>query len=331
MSVSCTSARACLAVGLHTAGSGTLLYPLAEAWNGHRWRLLRAPRVPGVLLGVACPRRRACVAVGSHVSRGGRESGPLAATWNGRAWRLRATAKAGLRAGAVSLAGISCTSPRRCVATSGYGGAEPTDTAAVETWNGTRWRLRAVFGQSSLNGVACKTRAACLAVGSTSPASESWEPFAAARAGSAWQPVATPPGDDGNLDTSMSGISCASATWCMAVGSGALIDEWTGSAWTQLTTPGLGQLDGVSCRSRAACVTVGQDGQQQAAAQAWNGTAWQALAPVLPAGQSELAHVACAAAAGCMAVGYYGNPYVRRTLAEWWDGTTWRRLRAPAA
>jgi len=330
VSVSCPSVRRCVAVGFHTIGSGSGLYPLAEAWNGRSWRLLKTPVIHGRLLGIACPRRAACIAVGSRDTQQGIQASPLAATWNGRSWRLRRTARTGSNVDVTDLASISCKSPRRCIAVSGYGGAEPTVSAAVEAWNGRRWRLRAVFGQSSLNGVACRTRARCLAVGSTSPASDSWVPFGAAQVATKWQMVAAPPGDSGDLDTSLSGVSCVTTTLCMAVGEGMLIDRWTGHAWQQLTVPGPGQLAGVSCYSAASCVAVGQDGQSRAAAEAWNGTAWRVLSPVRPGGPSSLAGVRCPRPARCMAVGFYGTPFVRHTLAERWDGTTWRRLKTPA-
>jgi hypothetical protein len=330
-SVSCPGVRRCVAVGFHTIGGGAALYPLAEAWNGRSWRQLKTPAIHGRLLGVSCPGRAYCLAVGSHDTSQGVQASPLAAAWNGRSWRLLKTAHTGRGSGVTDLASISCTSAHRCVAVSGYGEAEPTVSAAVEAWDGRRWRLRAVFGQSSLNGVACRTKASCLAVGSTSPASDSWMPLGVAQRAAGWRMVATPPGDSGNLDTSLSGVSCVTTTLCMTVGAGMLIDQWTGHGWKQLTVPGLGQLAGVSCPSARSCVAAGQDGNAQAAAQAWNGKAWRVLAPVHPRGPSFLASVRCPRPARCMAVGFYGTPFVRRTLAERWDGTTWRRLTTPAA
>jgi hypothetical protein len=330
-SVSCPGARRCVAVGFHTIGGGAALYPLAELWNGRSWRQLKTPAIHGRLLGVSCPGRAYCLAVGSHDTSQGAQASPLAAAWNGRSWRLLKTARTGRGSAVTDLASISCTSAHRCVAVSGYGEAEPTVSAAVEAWDGRRWRLRAVFGQSSLNGVACRTGASCLAVGSTSPASDSWVPLGVARRAARWRMVATPPGDSGNLDTSLSGVSCATTTLCMTVGAGMLIDQWTGHGWKQLTVPGLGQLAGVSCTTARSCVAVGQDGNVQAAAQAWNGKAWRVLAPVHPRGPSFLASVRCPRPARCMAVGFYGTPFIRHTLAERWDGTTWRRLTTPAA
>jgi hypothetical protein len=331
VSVSCPGARHCVAVGYHTVGSGTPLYPLAEAWNGRSWRLLKISAIRAVLLGVVCPRRDRCIAVGSRENSDGIEATPLAATWNGRTWRFRQTAAIPGNFKVINLSAISCTSRRRCIAASGYGGGDPTLSAAVERWNGRRWHLRTVFDQSSLNGVSCLSVITCLAVGSTSPASDSWVPFAAANTTGQWQALPTPPGDTGDLSTSLYGVSCPAVSLCMAVGGGMLIDEWNGSAWNQLTTPGLGQLTGVSCVSTAICVAVGQDGQPQAAAQTWDGTAWRSVPTVHTTAPSSLAGVSCSGPVRCMAVGYRGTPFTRHTLAERWDGTTWRRIKTPAA
>jgi hypothetical protein len=330
-SVSCPSARDCVAVGFHTASSAPTLYPLAERWNGRSWRLLETPVIPAVLLGVACPRLDRCVAVGSRENSDGTEGSPLAATWNGRSWRIRKTAAVPGNFKVTNLSAISCTSRRRCIATSGYGGGDPTLSSAVERWNGRRWHLRTVFGQSSLNGVSCLSVITCLSAGSTSPASDSFVPFAAANTTGQWQALPTPPGDNGDLSTSLSGVSCPAVSLCMAVGSGMLIDQWNGSAWSQLTTPGLGQLAGVSCASTSVCVAAGQDGQSQAAAQVWDGTAWHTVPTVHTTAPSLLSAIWCSGPKRCMAVGYRGTPFTRQTLAERWNGTSWSRIPTPAA
>jgi hypothetical protein len=330
-SVSCAGARHCMAVGFHTVGSAPTLYPLAERWNGHSWRLLDTPVIPATLLGVACPRRDRCVAVGSRQNSDGTEASPLAATWNGRAWRVRKTAAVPSNFRVGNLSAISCTGARRCIATSGYGGGDPTLSSAVERWNGRAWHLRTVFGQSSLNGVSCLSVITCLAVGSTSPASDSFVPFAAANTTGQWQSLPTPPGDAGDLDTNLSSVSCPALSLCMAVGTGMLIDQWNGSAWSQLTTPGLGQLAGVSCASTTVCVAAGQDGQSQAAAQVWDGTAWHTVPTVHTTAPSLLGAVSCSGPRRCMAVGYRGTPFTRHTLAERWNGASWTRIPTPAA
>jgi hypothetical protein len=62
--VSCTSARACSAVG--TAVFAQSEAPLVERWNGSTWSIQPTPPTTSTaaLSGVSCPSRRFCVAVG---------------------------------------------------------------------------------------------------------------------------------------------------------------------------------------------------------------------------------------------------------------------------
>ncbi len=75
----------------------------------------------------------------------------------------------------------------------------------------------------------------------------------------------------GNLsppdDAALTGVACASATTCFAVGqtgsSGSLIEQWDGSRWTDVTgpvRPGATQtlLSGVTCPASRLCFAVGQ-------------------------------------------------------------------------
>src|SRR5579875_2589582 len=73
LGVSCRTASACLAVGAAPAGHGpagpatALAGPLAEWWNGRRWRRLTPVIPPGAqaawLADASCPARPGCVAV----------------------------------------------------------------------------------------------------------------------------------------------------------------------------------------------------------------------------------------------------------------------------
>jgi hypothetical protein len=63
--VSCTSSRACTAVG-ETAFRPGVHQPVVEGWDGTNWSLERAPGAPGSLLGaVSCTSSVNCMAVGS--------------------------------------------------------------------------------------------------------------------------------------------------------------------------------------------------------------------------------------------------------------------------
>src|SRR5436190_1284096 len=84
--VSCTSARACIAVGSYN--NGTTLVALAERWNGTKWSIQHTPKPTGGsnigLRGVSCVSARACMAVGSY--NNGTTSVALAERWNGTKW-----------------------------------------------------------------------------------------------------------------------------------------------------------------------------------------------------------------------------------------------------
>jgi len=94
-----------------------------------------------------------------------------------------------------------------------------------------------------------------------------------------------PPGGNNRL----SGVSCASATACMATGYNddrgtVLALRWNGKTWASktLTQPhGAGWLYGVSCASARACIAVGayhelnpSFGPELTLAERWNGKSW---------------------------------------------------------
>ncbi len=141
---------------------------------------------------------------------------------------------------------------------------------------------------------------------------------------------------------SASGVSCPSATWCVAVGvaAGASFPQaWLlkkeGSNWSfespfTLPKPSGGSkltLRSVSCSSTTACTAVGSyyvesEGKYKPLVERWNGTSWSLeSAPNPPSGSAEKAMLAvsCASATSCTAVGTANNvPFV-----ESWNGTSW--------
>jgi hypothetical protein len=93
-------------------------------------------------------------------------------------------------------------------------------------------------------------------------------------------------------------------------------------------------LAGVSCISETSCVAVGQGsgaGGSEVLAEGWNGTAWSDQ-PVEASGSSpSLTAVSCVSATFCVAVGGtggLGSP--SSTLAEMWNGATWKVLPSPS-
>lgn len=137
-------------------------------------------------------------------------------------------------------------------------------------------------------------------------------------------------------------VACPGPDACVAVGGqsgGALAEVWNGTAWRIVTVarPKGSQdtfLNGVSCPAVNACVAVGYyyvGINQKVLAEAWNGTAWKILATPDPAGppggrkMTEFTGVSCPHRDACAAVGWYWNTSdAGVTLAERWNGTTWK-------
>jgi hypothetical protein len=135
----------------------------------------------------------------------------------------------------------------------------------------------------------------------------------------------------------LSGVSCASASACTAVGSyltsaagwAALVERWNGTKWSIEQTPKpngeLGGLDSVSCVSARDCTAVGNyftsTELNVALAERWNGTDWST--EPTPISGSALQSVSCASASVCTAVGQYVPLHSSTdgpTLAERWTG-----------
>lgn len=97
---------------------------------------------------------------------------------------------------------------------------------------------------------------------------------------------------------------------------------------------------GVSCAGPASCLAVGwsgpwPDGSRRLLAEAWTGTAWRSLSPARPGNRSSgvngFSAVSCPVPGMCMAVGNYGiGRLAGHTLAERWNGRTWRLLSTPS-
>jgi len=220
-SVSCSSAKACTAVGLFDTRAGRTI-PLAERWNGSRWRIQALPALARdvSLNGVSCASASACTAVGFGV-KGNADAQPLAEGWNGKSWKIQRVPLPPRTPGG-TLSGVSCTSARACTAT-GAGFASNGEPLA-ERWNGSKWAAQKTvappgFQTSSseigLAAVSCSATRACTAVGTFTPGNipaalgEAWH-------GIKWhlQTTAVP---DGSAATLLGGVSCVTPR-CIAVG-----------------------------------------------------------------------------------------------------------------
>jgi hypothetical protein len=357
--VSCTSARACVAVGYYY-DTTRRLRPLAERWNGRNWAIQATPRPAGALasgfFAVSCTSPGACTAAGADAGSGGKTV-TLAQAWNGTRWRVQATPATPNPASifANGLAGVSCASPRACTAVGRYLGFYTVGyRSVVLRWNGARWAVQATPDDigattSDLAAVSCAAPDACTAVGSFDQTPTRVTSLAETWNGTRWQiqPVPSPVGATGSY---LYAVSCTSPRACTATGyytnrSGkalALAATWNGTRWQ--TSPAASPagaagsyLYGVSCTSPRACTATGtyyiSSGEGLALAERWNGRTWRIQATPAPARNrgSYLGGVSCTRARACVAVGtYFDATDGTRPLTEAWNGARWRIQPVPS-
>src|SRR6516162_8086806 len=300
------------------------------------------PVIPtGQLFWVSCPAANSCMAVGTYPKASG-AGVTLAEQWNGTAWRIQPVPSPPGAAWS-NLSGVSCVSPSACEAVGTTASRSGEQTALAERWNGSSWQLQPApspAGGGQLIGVSCTSRSACTAVGG-SPAgkalAERWN-------GSRWQ-IQSAPSPAGVF---LSGVTCTSSSACTAVGgsaAGTLAERWDGTRWSIQATanPPQGQftfLNTVACASASSCIAAGayinSSGAFQGLAERWTGSGWAIQpTPSLPGGAMNLlSGVACTSATGCLAVGSSSpnvfNNQSPATLAERWDGSTWRVQPTPS-
>jgi hypothetical protein len=196
------------------------------------------------------------------------------------------------------------------------------------------WKIQTTPNPDSpgyLATVTCTLASACTAVGSDTAngipvtLAERWN-------GARWT-VQRTPNPTGTTYGYLNGVSCISATRCVAVGdysisdSGAqpLSEVWDGTIWRIHATPSpsndIDVLNSVSCTSATACIAVGY-GFNYTESERWNGSAWSIL--TTPPTGGSLWAVSCTSATACTAVGYHTHPAGPDvTLTERWNGTTW--------
>ncbi len=172
-----------------------------------------------------------------------------------------------------------------------------------------------------------------------------------------WKAVGAPlPVDTASSpDAALSGVSCATASRCVAVGHYAygpgyvagLILTRAGGTWTAAQAPFPAGSDvyegetlgGVSCPTVKFCIAVGQGPNDGGLILTWSGGGWTAVEAPLPAGVaavgSYLTGVSCPSASYCVATGAYypdesdlidgASSIMLLTLS----GGTWTAVQAP--
>lgn len=323
--VSCASKVACTAVGRDVINH--VNRPLIEFWNGSLWTTQSAPMPTGargaVLNGVSCPAANNCTAVGAwHDSTG---THTLAEAWDGSTWTIQPTVD--VPGGRVNeLTGVSCPSASACQAV-GYVTGPHATLALAESSVGGVWTRQPVPRSTGagpllteLTSVSCTSSAACTAVGV-----DAGQALSAVWDGTAWT-FGVPPVPAGATNSILNSVSCTAHGDCTAAGMwtggtrrSALVERWSGSAWSLQSmskpkgTLGM-ELDGVSCSSGTSCFAVGaivhRNVGRKLLVESWNGKAWKKVVSPNPDGEKATGFTStdCIKGTGCIAVGSALHP-----------------------
>ena len=254
--------------------------------------------------------------------------------------------------------GVSCVNSSFCVTVGSEtpNPASPKNNnsgqAVIETYDGFQWSLTPVPQQlsryyySELDGVSCVSTTFCMAVGTLGATSSSTTvTLAEVYNGSSWSVVPSP--DVSGIFSYLSGVSCVSTTFCVAVGwsggpdnSEPLIEEYNGAAWSMMTSPVMpanneNVLFSVSCVSTTFCAAVGRQiptNGTETLMETYNGHGWS-LTPS-PAAAFWAYSVSCVSTTFCVAAGFQwissaGQSATPTAAIEIYKGCSWELASIP--
>ncbi len=244
-SVSCPTAGFCAAVG---QGNGAICpdgggVGVAAVWNGSSWSTPTTFCNSLGLFSVSCPTVSFCMAVGGGQTS---SSGYVFSSYNGASWSKPQV----VDPSATAIYSVSCPTASFCMAvgdtgTSGTGG--PTGPGTAITWNGSSWSAPQSIGNSTygLGRVSCPTASFCIAAG------DGGNVFT--YNGASWSAPSQALGYGAFL-------SCPTARSCAEVSLG-YASTYNGASWSAPEDiDHNGGLRGLSCPTASFCVAVGQSG-----------------------------------------------------------------------
>ena len=332
--VSCVSATNCLAVGIDETNGGPVMSYSTN--GGHSWTHAVAigldsasvgAKTHGALEGLDCPTSDTCIAVGRDALSSGMAS---VATWSNNAWSFAATSTqvTGDGSNVGSLTSISCPTSLRCVAVGQDSSSKGVTSVGVFSLGTWFWSAEQAVtpdanGLGHLNSVRCEAGTNCVAVGQDSSGVVA---TASTNAGASWSteiPISTTSG----LHPILAGVTCVSATSCLAVGSagvnfnnGQMIATTTsdlGTTWAPTSAiggsgiPSNAMLDSISCSNATHCVSLGSEYRTRSYAAVSNnaGATWsrEKLIANAPGDSASLGAISCPSASLCVSVGSDSN------------------------
>ncbi len=267
--VSCPTVGVCVATGDYLNLKKNVYQVEIDTLAGGTWTAAKVPAPNGSedQTPPSCPAQSWCAVILD-------QSPPQAAILSNGTWTFTPLP---IPTGAdpqVFMSGLSCPAIGSCVAVGSANSSSGTQLVADSLLNGS-WTVTTLPTPAdapgpSLSAIACPVVGSCVAVGrNADDISNAWQPITEALSSGTWT-ASTLPLPAGATNESLSGVSCASAGSCEAVGvytdsngnEQALADSLANSTWTStiLTDPtNLQQavLAGVSCPTAASCQAVG--------------------------------------------------------------------------
>jgi hypothetical protein len=261
---------------------------------------------------------------------------------------------------------ISCVLATDCLGIEGTSSLSEGRTipTRVARWDGSSWkgaRVALPKGTKSddLLAVSCKGAKSCLVVGdyytSTSQNAPN-HPLALIYNGTSLKTSAIPL-PKGTTEASLTGVSCATTRYCVALGAAdgytrafgqadslIIIETWNGTKWSLHTAAAslgsITQVDPtvVSCVTTAFCVLAGQTNNPESSPStfyvaSWNGRKLAIMKPAAVGGSAAgfiaPIGVSCATASNCAVTGAdmgatSGNSVNFTAFTEIWNGKTWQ-------
>jgi hypothetical protein len=244
------------------------------------------------------------------------------------------------------LLGVSCPTTTFCVAVGHAKNGSGIDQTLIETFNGSSWSIVPSPNTSSslfndLAEVSCTSATFCIAVGSANSPTHFLQTLVETFDGSNWSIVSSP-NTSPTEPQYLNGLTCQSATFCVAVGAyeiqpgltQTLVLTYDGTNWTIAPSPNsspteINILGTVSCTSATNCVAVGTffgGAASSTLIETFDGTNWVITpSPNAPASKGNTLYgVSCVSPSACEAVGNYADSdFTLHTLVEKYDGTSW--------
>ena len=232
------------------------------------------------------------------------------------------------------LFGVSCSSTSDCVAVGYTYGSSGNSVATYTTNGGSTWSTSTgTPADASLTSVSCLSgTSTCVAVGGAIYLEDYFVEVSSgdydfvgdvlatsSNGGETWSGDTNSPTNDRN---GLSGVSCATASACVAVGPQSVIDTEDGAHWVSDVAP-LSMAQGVSCPSATVCYVTEGSGLIEKTEN--GGASWSSIETPY----TELGAIDCPTVSTCVALGYVyvynggSNPSDPAAISTTNGGSTW--------